>query len=362
MKLEEIFVDPHDLLLDPNNYRFQDLGDYVRVDPDRLHEEAVQAKARERIRGGDSLNPLKASILKNGFISVERLVVRPYEKVLGKYIVVEGNRRLAAITSILNEHDAGATVDPKILASISKLPVLSAIADTANDLNVFLSSLMGIRHVSGIKQWDGYQRSKLVFDMKKALELPSIEVAERLGMSTHEVNRRFRAFSALAQMQENEDYGEFATPAMYPLFHEAVSVPQIREWLGWDDQHSLFARADELAMFYSLLTPQQGDDETTHPPKLQSHRDVRELKGILLNAEAKTVLLDPHRSFNDSLAAVRKDELSGLWRSQVILAKEVLDDLGIKELKSLTLEDEHLLERLLAVVNERLSDLKLLKS
>jgi len=362
MKLNEITVRPSDLLLDPNNYRFQDLGDYVRVDPDRLHEEAVQAKARLRIRGGDTLNPLKASILKNGFISVERIVVRPYEKAPGKYVVVEGNRRLAAITSILDEHTAGASVDPKILTSLEEIPVLVANAETPNDLNVFLASLMGIRHVSGIKQWDGYQRSKLVFDMKKSLELPSSEVADRLGMSTQEVNRRYRAFSALAQMQDNEDYGDFAEPSMYPLFHEAVSVPQIREWLGWDDQQSLFSQGDELAAFYSLLTPREGDDDTTYPPKLQSHRDVRELKGILNNADARTVLLDPHRSFSDALAAARKDELSGLWRSHVVLAKEVLENLGIKELKGLSNDDVTLLNSLASVVNERLADLKLLKS
>ena len=361
MKLNEISVSPRELLLDPNNYRFQDLGDYVRVDLDRLHEEAVQAKARLRIRGGDTLNPLKASILKNGFISVERIVVRPYQKVLGKYIVVEGNRRLAAITAILDEHLAGASVDQRILDSLEKIPVLVANADTPNDLNVFLASLMGIRHVSGIKQWDGYQRSKLVFDMKKNLDLPSNEVADRLGMSTQEVNRRYRAFSALAQMQDNEDFGDFAEPSMYPLFHEAVSVPQIREWLGWDDQQSLFSQGDALTVFYSLLTPRDGDDETTQPAKLQSHRDVRELKGILSNADAKAVLIDPHRPFSDALAAARKDELSGLWRSHVVLAKEVLEDLGIKELKGLSSDDELMLNSLASVVNERLSDLKLLK-
>ncbi len=362
MKLNEIIVDPRNLLLDPNNYRFQDLGDYIRVDPDRFHQEAVQAKARQRIRSGDSLNPLKASILKNGFISVERIVVTPYEKISGKFVVVEGNRRLAAINSILEDHQSGATVDPKILQSIESISVLNADADTPEDLNIFLSSLMGIRHVSGVKQWDGYQRSKLVFDMKKGLSLPSSEVAERLGMSTQEVNRRYRAFSALAQMQEDDDYGDFAEPIMYPLFHEAVSIPQIREWLGWEDQISLFTKDNELNIFYSLLTPRTGDDESTHPPKISSHRDVRELKGILSNADSKAVLLDPYRSFSDALAAARKDELSGLWRSQVVLTREALENLGIKELKGLNSDDEKMLNSLKNVVTERLEDLGLLKN
>jgi hypothetical protein len=177
MNLVEISISPSDLILDPNNYRFQDLGDYVRVDEGRLHEEAVQSKARLRIREGVSLNPLKASILKNGFISVERLVVRAYEHKPNTYVVVEGNRRLAAIAAILDEHTSGATIEPSILLSLQSIPVLVASAETPAELDVFLASLMGIRHVSGIKQWDGYQRSKLVFDMKRSLALPSQEVA-----------------------------------------------------------------------------------------------------------------------------------------------------------------------------------------
>lgn len=363
MNLEEIEVSPDDLLLDPNNYRFQDLGDYVRVDPDRFHEETVQAKARQRLRdGGDALNHLKASIVKNGFIPVERIVVRPYAKQAGKYVVVEGNRRLAAIKSILEDHAMGATVPPITLSSIQRIKVLSATAATQDDLDVFLASLMGIRHVSSIKQWDGYQRSKLVYDMKVALSLPSAEVADRLGMSTPEVNRRFRAFSTLVQMQDNDEFGEYAQPAMYPIFHEAVSLPPVRTWLGWDEQQSLFQDKDALNSFYALLSPSEGEGESKVPPKIQSHRDVRELRGILANADAKSVLLDPHRPFSDALAAARKDELSGLWRAHVVLAKEVLENLGIKEMKALTPSDELLLSSLSDLVAERIADLKLLKS
>jgi hypothetical protein len=181
-------------------------------------------------------------------------------------------------------------------------------------------------------------------------------------MSTQEVNRRFRAFSALAQMQESEDFGDFAEPSMYPLFHEAVSVPQIREWVGWDEQLSLFTQGDALNTFYSLLTPRECDEEAPQPPKLQSHRDVRELKGILPNADAKSILIDPHRPFSDALAAARKDELSGLWRSHVSLAKDVLENLGIKELKGVSEDDELMLISLSSIVTERLNDLKLLKN
>jgi hypothetical protein len=37
-------------------------------------------------------------------------------------------------------------------------------------------------------------------------------------MTVHEVNRGYRAFKALQQMQEDEDFGEHAHAEMYPPY------------------------------------------------------------------------------------------------------------------------------------------------
>src|SRR5436190_309949 len=91
---QEDLLDISKMLLDPNNYRFHNAPDFVFADTKRFAEETVQAKAFERLRA-ESLLPLKQSILKNGFLPFERLVVSPYGT--DKFVVVEGNRRLAAL-------------------------------------------------------------------------------------------------------------------------------------------------------------------------------------------------------------------------------------------------------------------------
>ena len=61
-------------------------------------EESVQQRAHARLRAEENLVTLKKSILTNGFLPVERMVVRPYgDGDPQKYLVVEGNRRTAAI-------------------------------------------------------------------------------------------------------------------------------------------------------------------------------------------------------------------------------------------------------------------------
>lgn len=146
---------------------------------------------------------------------------------------------------------------------------------------------MGVRHVSGISQWGGYQRAKLVVALKDNHNLSSANVADRLGMSAQEVNRRYRAFKALQQMQNDEEFGGAVKADMYPVFHEAVSLPVVREWLNWEENRGVFTNEDQLRNFYGLLTTNSDDRDHNRDPKITSYAQVRELRDILPNPEAK---------------------------------------------------------------------------
>lgn len=201
------------LLLDPNNYRFQDSTDFVWADETRFHEKTVPDRAYRRLRD-DGLLQLKNSILTNGLLPVERLVARPYPPNPDLNVVIEGNRRLASIRWITEDDEAGVQVPESLLAMYDELPVL--VVQDIQDDPVFLEALWGVRHVSGIKEWGEYQRSKLVASLRDERNLESTDVSGRLGMTVHEVNRRYRAFKALQQMQEDEDYGSMLTRKCTP--------------------------------------------------------------------------------------------------------------------------------------------------
>lgn len=356
ISLHEDHLAPKVLLLDPNNYRFHDIDGFVYASEERFHEDSVQRKAYQRIRQEEGLQELKNSIMRNGYIPVERIVVRPYKDSPDKWVVIEGNRRVAAIRWILEDYDAGVALEASALDSLKKLPVVIAEQDEPNE--IFRASLMGIRHVSGIKQWGGYQRAKLVATMRDELKLEAADVAERVGMSTHEVNRRYRAFKALQQMQDDDDYGGDVRPSMYPLFHEAVSLPVVRSWLGWDEDKNLFTDGENLPQFYDLLTPTEQEEGGTIEPKITTFSQVRELRFILPKAEAKRLLLEPSRPFQDAISVAKQEELSRLWAGEVSASIRALETMGIKELKSLSPEDIDLLRKLGQVINERLDDHK----
>lgn len=144
-----------DLLLDPNNFRFSNPGHAALVAESRFGEEKVQSAALERVRA-DGVGELKMSITENGFVPVERIVVRALpadaEDVV-RYVVVEGNRRTGALKILQQEHAGGLDLHARVTDVFDSVPVL--LAEDASEDDIL--AIMGIRHVGGPKEWGGYQ-------------------------------------------------------------------------------------------------------------------------------------------------------------------------------------------------------------
>lgn len=324
------------LLLDPNNFRFKDPGRATPISNARVAESTVQAAMLERIKT-DGVAELKQSIAENGFVQVERIVVRPFgEPESGQYIVVEGNRRTAALKLLNSDHLGGVDFNANVTDTFNAVPVLVATNATDDDY----LAIMGIRHVGGPKEWGGYQSALLVYQLFEDSSRTPREVGSRLGLSVNEVNRRHRAFGALTQMMSDEEYGESVTPEMYPIFHEAVGQPIVREWLGWSQTNRKFEDENNRTLFYSWLS----DGETG--PKIRSYSEVRELKLILENDDALVALKDDNQSLADALAIVRSDAKSARWLPNAKSALASLNEMGSDTIEKLTEEDISLLEDL----------------
>ena len=311
MELIPFEVTPDKLLLDPNNYRFHDLDAYRPVvSRQRFGDTRVQTRVMDLLLSADGfeLQALKDSIMTNGYVPLERIVVEEYDtcEEEKRYLVVEGNRRVAAIKSLLEEHEhAVVSISEEKLATIRNLPATELVA-SADERTLFKQTIMAIRHVAGIREWGPYQQAKLIAELYEQEEQRFGRVAQRVGIQAREVGRRFRAINALEQMENDEEYGQHAVPKLYAFFHEAVSIPRIREWLGWSDTSFSAENEEARRNFYELLLPRTLDGEL-RPPKITEIRDLRKLKNIVGRPLPLSILLDPEKSFEEAVDAAEAE-------------------------------------------------------
>lgn len=283
------------LLLDPNNYRFLDRRKFKKKAATRFHEDTVQKATLDSLEQSYQLDELKHSILTNGYVPMERIIVVPYAAKPGRYLVVEGNRRVGALRSLLREDEEGVSklsADQK--KSFSTIPCV-VLKSSGDSLKHAERVIMGIRHIAGPKEWGAYQQALLVSELKDGENLEFKEIGEMLGISSVETARRYRAIGALKSMEEDELFGKKAEPSFYRLFHELVSLPEVRARFGWSSDKSAFTNADEARQFFELISSNGKEDA-----KIQTYGDVRKLRSVVGNSKAEECLFDPEQPLSEA--------------------------------------------------------------
>ena len=113
--LKQIKVPIDSLFLDPNNPRFiSDLSErvtykdsqIVRQQPDTLKKFVRSAGPNNPDEDVTNIRSLYESMVRMGYVAVDRIVVRSIAGFPDKYLVLEGNRRIAAVKTILTDYEA----------------------------------------------------------------------------------------------------------------------------------------------------------------------------------------------------------------------------------------------------------------
>ncbi|MGW9351867.1 hypothetical protein [Nocardiopsis flavescens] len=258
------------IYLDPNNPRFPEKRNTITGK--RIIETNVQAKAEERI-ANFGVKDLANSIIRNGFLPLDRIVVREIKEHNSKYVVVEGNRRLAALRMVQQSID-----DDEVEADDLSEEYLENLRESIREINclVYTGSetdiawiLQGIRHLSGIRDWAPAEKAELIAKEINERGTKFRAIGESLGMTAQKVGKYYRAHCALEQLKNDPDYGDRYEGALFTLFDEALSKRRVKSWLNWDEQDKAFKDVDNLHRFYSWITkdPDYNDDRLIHDPR-----------------------------------------------------------------------------------------------
>jgi hypothetical protein len=356
--LKAVNVTLEDLPLDPNNPRFAELGQASDAVPEsRFSEAKVQQQTYDKMRApGFEVAELRDTIKNLGFLPMDRIVVRKWKMPEGqpaKYVVVEGNRRIAALRWLTELGESGKeTFTPEQLANFTKLEVLLLDDEAAPDNSRLI--LPALRHVSGIKQWGPYQKARAVHALKES-GLSSQDAAQSIGLSTRQANQLWRSYLALEQMQQDEEYGEFAEPRLYSYFEEVFKRGNVRDWLGWNDDQRKFTKEDRLTEFFGWMVGEPNEDGEVGDKKLPEAKSVRILGEIIDDPGAMAVLRSAGGSLTKAKARFEAEHPQE-WVPTVASAENILASLSPDILRKLSDNELDVLYKLQIRINQVLED------
>ena len=304
-------ISPEHLCFDPKNPRFG--GAANRQTPDEI---------QHFLEGAPHLAlQLVPSLIQNGFISYEPLVVRQEGK---KYIVIEGNRRLAAVRHIL----ANPSKYPSRAVNRLKLiPVLvfheKADASHIKDIRVFL----GVRHLVGFREWP--PESKAMFlDQNIKSRIDVERITREFNIKKHDIRRYLIPYRVMKASREIfEEFEDIEEKEFWKL-GESLTRSGIKEYVGLEiDPDSLVVRAFDQSKLRNLLEFLYGRVEERRPGAYRAVgtrriADTRHLSrlGKVLSSKRAAEELEKGRTLEEAELYVETREET---------KKHLIDELGI---------------------------------
>ena len=236
-QLEIKFIGVDRLLFDEENPRLSAIGD------NKTQDDLVQVLWDEM-----AVSEVALSIAANGYFEEEPLFVvpkHPLEKdeEKRKYIVVEGNRRLAAVKLLIEaelRRTVKATDLPKInlqqRKDLEQLPV-SVYPDKKA-----LWEYFGFRHVNGPKEWDSFSKAAYIAKVRRDWSIPLNEIARKIGDQHSTVTRIYRGYVLLEQAEKKTEFDRndrIANRFFFSHLYTAADQKEFQSFLGIDPEGSL---------------------------------------------------------------------------------------------------------------------------
>lgn len=270
-------VSAYDLFLDPKNPRLADVA-----------HTGTQASMLKVMGEEFDLQPLIDSMYRNGFFWEEPLVAvsEPLAELKGRKVlhVIEGNRRLAALKTILNNPELYDDADAR--NRLMKVPVI-----TRDDRSETLA-FVGFRHITGIVPWESAAKAQYAHDLvKRGLTLD--QIAQTIGDKTRDIGRWVRTQSLVEHAHEQGLNESDASKAFYfSYLLTSTDAPGTKRWLEMkvDDRTGLVksVNAEHLESLWFWL---YGSKSQQRPPVIPESRQIHKLNKVIASPVAVKELL-----------------------------------------------------------------------
>ena len=234
------------------------------------------------------------SIAASGFYSYEPLIVAQEG---GQNIVIEGNRRLAAVKILLNPVLAENLKDLPVITEDAKkaLQELPTVRGTREDAWRYL----GFKHVNGPAKWSSYAKSLYIAEIHRNFGIELENIAKQIGDTHRTVQRLFRGLMVIEQAEhmkvfrrEDRWRNHFSFSHLYTgLDYDGISTfiglrPETEE----DREPVPIEKKKELG---EICLWMYGSKKEKTPPVIETQNPhLRWLDAVVSNKEAVAALRD----------------------------------------------------------------------
>lgn len=274
------FITVSNLTFDPENPRLPS-----RVDG-RDEDAVIQWMLEDA-----TLIELMLSIGEHGYFPGEPvLVTRPRDE---SYVVVEGNRRLAAIKLLLNP-ELAKTRKKAVLESASaashkpdELPVV--VYDVRDEILDYL----GYRHITGIKQWSPLAKARYLAQLysQQTEENPQEKfriLARRIGSRSDYVARLLAGLALFRRIAESNFFGieELDEESLeFSILTTAINYSNIAKYLGLRSGRDPSLKGLQKNKL-KMLTKWMFEKDEQGNTKLGESRNLKDLSAVVSSNDA----------------------------------------------------------------------------
>lgn len=259
-----------------------------------------------------AVNEIVMSILANGFFENEALYVVEENS---KKIVVEGNRRLAAVKAILNPaaiKNSGMSkyqsrINSELLLNLNEgLPVI--ILEKREDAWRYI----GFKHVNGAVKWDSYPKAEYIAQVHNDYGVALNDIAEQIGDSNKITLKLYQGLMVLRQADKNTEFkieDVYYNRVYFSHVYTAISYDGFQKYLGIDklSQSENPVPQEKLEQLEEVMYWLLGSKKKKIKPIIRSQNpDLKNLNKVLASTEAIQLLratTDLDEAYETSLKA-----------------------------------------------------------
>jgi hypothetical protein len=248
------------------------------------------------------LSEIVQSISANGYIDIEPLIV---QRDNNRYVVLEGNRRLAAIRVIQNPELARA-------AGITVPEITEQVRESLDAVTVYAVSdpdqardFIGFKHINGPHKWDAHAKGRFAADWYRKEKKNGVtleEISQRLGDRHDTVVRLVNGIYVLDQAEKERVFSiddrypgrKFAFSHLYtaltrPGYRQFLGLPE--EWRSEDPKLNPVPK-DKIENLQKVLVWLYGSKPDEIEPVITSQNPhIKQLGAVLQDARARAMLI-----------------------------------------------------------------------